>query len=346
MRGQETNRRGVTLIELLIVATIMLLLMVVSVPLLKPMLESQATSNAASVVSTYLNRARSRAILTGRPCGVKFDVWDGSTGVHTINRTNVVTDGTLNVDYAACLVLRQVEVPPVYSGLTEDATVTVSPGPGGTSGTITCNDAYWNTVLDKQKIQFNCMGPYFNLDDATDEVNADDLAGVRVPEITEGVPFKVLCAPRSTMTAPVGLPRGTVVDLTYSGDIDGLYGNNNMTIMFSPSGEVDSVVYGSGTSKIPSHTIYLMIGRWERVPAFSSDIWRSLEEDEIPNFADGTCFWVTVNPRTGMVSTAEVSPPATWDLDVIQVPNYEELTDALSESREFATESKRNIGGY
>ena len=74
----RAKRSGVTLIELLVVATIMLTLAAVSVPTIKPMMESQATSHAAQTVATYLERAKAHAVVTGRPSGVTFEFFPGT----------------------------------------------------------------------------------------------------------------------------------------------------------------------------------------------------------------------------------------------------------------------------
>ena len=64
MKRLREQRRGVTLMELLVVATIILIVTAASVPTIKPMMESQLTKQAGSTVSTYLNRARARAMAT------------------------------------------------------------------------------------------------------------------------------------------------------------------------------------------------------------------------------------------------------------------------------------------
>ena len=112
-RSNQTRakRSGVTLIELLVVATIMLTLAAVSVPSIKPMMESQATSHAALTVSTYLERAKAHAVVTGRSCGVTFEFFPGTDAY----------------DGSASLVLRQVEEQPFFSGFDFATSVAVGP---------------------------------------------------------------------------------------------------------------------------------------------------------------------------------------------------------------------------
>ncbi|MCF0234257.1 MAG: prepilin-type N-terminal cleavage/methylation domain-containing protein, partial [Thermoguttaceae bacterium] len=327
-RRLRTRRRGVTLIELLIVATIMLTLAAASVPTIKPMLERRLTSSGASVVSTYLNRARARAMATNRPCGVTFELYPG-TDVLDVEYDSV-NDVTVEVPAGASLVLRQVEVPPYYSGLDESAVATVpgtyyvDDGAGGHWENLDCrvlriddaaglhvdaetgtrynvvaqrfidgrlfilqnadpamigrtvrpisgtNDVYWDKfVMDEAStsIQFDQVGPYFPLVHGVnhDEYFIVEIPGVVLPERYQFA-YKISRDPRATMTAPVGLGQGAVIDLEYCGTDERRFVPSNITIMFSPSGEVDYVVDASGKF-VPSDTIYFLVGRWERLAA-------------------------------------------------------------------------------
>ena|GEM_PF-1617691 len=65
-------RSGMTLIELLVVVTIMVLLLAVSVPIIRPMLESQQTHHAAHVLAGAMRQARTKAIESGESYGVRI----------------------------------------------------------------------------------------------------------------------------------------------------------------------------------------------------------------------------------------------------------------------------------
>lgn len=98
-------KRGVTLVELLVVIGIMILLVAIAVPTLRPLTEGRKTREASRGVNVFFQAARSRAIKTGRPVGVMFD--------------------RLARHPQACTLLRQAEVPPPYSGNVEGAIVRV-----------------------------------------------------------------------------------------------------------------------------------------------------------------------------------------------------------------------------
>jgi len=345
MKRLREQRRGVTLMELLVVATIILIVTAVSVPTIKPMMESQLTKQAGSTVSTYLNRARARAMATGRPCGVTFEHFAGTY------------DPAIDFG-SASLVLRQVETPPYYSGLEQGATVDVYAEDDIFDGDLRLrrvrvnNDSYWGELVGGErgaKIQFNGVGPYYRLRVVGGYFYIQKLPGIDLP-ILQNATFKVVRDPRPTMTAPIGLPQGAVVDLEWSGTdaADGLFALGwNVTVMFSPDGSVDYVENNGRYS--PSDTIYFLIGRWDRIPALGieqvdpsdpNSEWRPLVEDRLWNYEDPTNAWVSINPTSGLVTTTEVNPPLDYLVGDEIYP-----AEMLYESREFARMSKRNIGG-
>lgn len=293
------KRAGVTLIELLVVASIILSIMAISIPTIKPMLESRGTYNAANLVSTYLNRARTRAMVTGRPCGVFFEAYPGTS---------------------SSMILRQVEVPPLFTGYTEGATVDIV-----TDDTIANprKDTYIKNVISAyltdngitnnneklriaekmylqldsscfvvsfneyianpsgSSIRLDGSGPFYTVERKSSSDSEVDENGrpfwiVRatsgiIPTKKRGASFEIIPDSKPTLTAPVGLPKGTVVDLTFSSapDSSKIYmyqsdyidfnsnrieddANNCYTraefgiggglcLMFSPSGEVSTL---------------------------------------------------------------------------------------------------------
>lgn len=352
---KRARRSGVTLVELLVVATVMLTLAAVSVPAIKPMMESQLTSSAASAVSTYLNRARARAMATGRPCGVTFEYFPGTYDEGDPDDPNDDVG-------SASLILRQVEVPPYYCGLETDSVASVLPGRPDNDDVkngqrlrqlFVNNDPYWDVFMkgdpddpdDDERsasIQFNSCGPFYPIRQIGDDYYIEKLPGLELPARLN-VPFKVSRDPRPTMTAPIGLPSGAVVDLEFSGEeTEGFTFGGDVTVVFSPTGEVDHVEDGSGPF-VPTDTLYFLIGRWDRISALGVENDPkygpvSSAEDGLWNFEDGTNFWVTINPRTGLVSTVEVNPPVNYE--------FGDWEGAVEESREFGRMSKRNLGGH
>lgn len=107
MRPLSLSRRrhGVTLVELLVVITIILMLTAVAIPLVRMVSRDQEVSEAERLVHSYLQTARTRAIESGKSVGV------------LIQRDPTLPNaGTL---------LYQVEVPDSYAGDMADAVVRV-----------------------------------------------------------------------------------------------------------------------------------------------------------------------------------------------------------------------------
>ncbi|MBO7678220.1 MAG: hypothetical protein J6S75_00980, partial [Thermoguttaceae bacterium] len=185
---KSRRRNGLTLTELLVVGTIILAVTALSIPVVKPMMESQLTKNGANMLATALNRARSRAQVSGRPCGVRFEYWPGTASELFWNNENddydeqranwlsdyeheswygIDIDGSTFIHYltpGASLVMRQVEVPPVYTGLLGNETVEINE----VNNKKICkfNDSYLNSGsrnLTSGKIQLGGSGPFYSL---------------------------------------------------------------------------------------------------------------------------------------------------------------------------------------
>jgi prepilin-type N-terminal cleavage/methylation domain-containing protein len=157
-------RRGVTLVEMLIVISIMVILMVGAFKVMQP-LADRRVREAARAVNVYISSARNRAIEIGRPCGVIF------------RRAT-----SLNMP-AAAMVLDQCEVPPPYAGDETNSMVQVQDWTYTSTGTpywidpITSRMKYVlkvriqypvnisnNMIRPGDLIQFNNQGPYFSIE--------------------------------------------------------------------------------------------------------------------------------------------------------------------------------------
>lgn len=339
--------RGLTLIELLVAATLMLILVLISIPAVKPMLDSNKQRQGADTLSTFLSQARLRAMETGRPCGVRFERYtDLNTGVPP----NMVFPYN-----NACLVLRQVEVPPPYCGSSNNVGVVVNGNSGSvefrdrTTGMVTnAEDAFWNQfVKENDLIQFDNQGPYYEITQhlcsgGTGMMVAPGPSGIPLREITTAVPFKVLRSPQPTLSAPVGFPTGIVVDLRWSGeenievvkylfDINGANGvfvdgdvfaarspkvdpvfagedRSHVTVMFSPGGEIAHTTWAFTSNHRSKEPLYFLIGKWERSGRDYTNGIDYLPDDKLYNFDDTTNYWVKVEPGSGKVSTFSVAP--------------------------------------
>lgn len=98
-------RQGVTLLEVLVVISIMLILLAVAVPRLRPVMDQRGVREAARTTSAFFYAARNRAMESGRPVGVALE--------------------RLPIQPEACISLRMVEEPPPYAGDTLNARASV-----------------------------------------------------------------------------------------------------------------------------------------------------------------------------------------------------------------------------
>ncbi|MGI5831685.1 MAG: pilus assembly FimT family protein [Thermoguttaceae bacterium] len=332
-------RNGLTLTELLVVGTIILVVTAMSIPVVKPMMESQLTKNGAGMVATALNRARNRAVVSGRPCGVRFEYWPGTTYDLRETHYSVVTedgssvyDDTYYTVPGSALVLRQVEVPPVYTGFLGVETVMYLGGECKFQDDLYIENALKKTIGGK--IQIGGSGPFYLFNDNSTSLKSSE-AYALPPERDTKYPFKVLLAPRTTMAMPVYLPRGTAVDLQFSGIGDTIFmdmtrginnqpvpKNTSLTVMFAPDGAVESV-----GGVIPAEPVHFLIGRWEQVSAVRAED----DPETYPNYADGRNFWVTVFPQTGNVTINQVNPTA--DVGYNPIPGKNDYDEEVPEPR-------------
>jgi type II secretory pathway pseudopilin PulG len=137
LSSSAPKRRGVTLLELLIVILIIMLVTAFSIPVVVPAIQGRRVREGARMFSTFLNSARNRAIETGRPAGV----W--------IERMSVYPEAAQNIYMA--------EVPGYYGGDFQDSTVmdvVVNAGgqcaPGVQFPNWTDRD-WWNIVIPRTR---------------------------------------------------------------------------------------------------------------------------------------------------------------------------------------------------
>jgi prepilin-type N-terminal cleavage/methylation domain-containing protein len=232
-----SRRRGVTLLELLVVLLILLMVTAAAIPIVAPAMQNRQMREASRLVSSYLSTARSRAVETGRPVGVKLERFGGIQPF--------------------AMVLSQIEVPPPYAGDTYDSKCMVAgvmaPGdPAALTRVPAGMDARWftatvdgtfNSALVRvgDQIRFGGKGPLYTIlgPDVLPMPMPDGVIDLGAPlDVAylyptgslptayfpwEAVPappetsYQVIRQPVRSATAPLQLPEGIVVDLVSSG---------------------------------------------------------------------------------------------------------------------------------
>jgi type II secretory pathway pseudopilin PulG len=304
--------------EMLIAITIMVMLMALAATTIVPATESRRAREAARALNVYLGAARNRAMETGRPCGVILHQFGG---------------------LACSMSIDQCEVPPCYCGETETAAVTLQLTTlttisvnffdgGQPSGLLT------GFARPGDLIQFNCQGPYYSILGSPNTVDGNGFVttvasspiSVTVADVSQNslvpwptpsatslpVPYRIFRAPMKGAGSALQLPAAAVVDFTASGVDGGALFNagGDVTILFSPNGGVDRL-YANGTFGPVSQTIFLLVGKRERVSNTFVAAPAPANQSSWPNYQDLDNIWVTVNPQTGLVVTDQVAASTT-----------------------------------
>ncbi|HBO43800.1 MAG TPA: hypothetical protein DD670_07690 [Planctomycetaceae bacterium] len=351
--GEEpTHRRAITLIELLVVITIMMLLAAYALPKMQPASEQRRIREAARMVSVFMARAANRAKETGRPCGVKFQFLE-----------NPVISPTGGESRAASNTLFEVEVPPAYAGLSTDSRVTVQVVGNMLRVNSMSGDLDPLLIQQGDLMQLNNQGPWYRIaalgtDTAMLEVNPERLT--RTPwtsTLSAPVPFTILRQPSPTIAPPLRLPRGTVVDLGWSGTNQDRRqfssGDGDVMVLFSPNGSVSRYYYyppgGTRETVTPSEPLFFLVGREMQVGLKLPDylLWQAkgvspenVPDEEKPNWQLPDNLWITVSPQTGLIAVTESAEPT--DFYAAGPPWVED--DGIDEARAFAKQS-RGMGG-
>ena len=132
---------------------------------------------------------------------------------------------------------------------------------------------------------------------------------------------------------PIQLPSRAVVDMGLSG-VGTTYGliDTPVKITFTPTGEVDKI--HNATSSVPlSDRLYLLVGKpgktSDTADASDSEYENDEEAREDNNLLDGENIWVSINPRTGAIQSAEIRPVLNTSI------NADNLTQAVDTARQF-----------
>jgi hypothetical protein len=165
-----------------------------------------------------------------------------------------------------------------------------------------------------------------------------------------GLTYEITRSPSQSIVSPLTLPGDTIIDLTVSGVGLGQHAHAfdyerpsatppdppaPVIIMFSPNGQV-GFVYVDNIAKTPTGPIYLLIGRRAKIlnPTAPTS---PIADPELSNLADAENLWVTVNNRTGSITTedndftADMSAAAT-------------LAERIRQARQFARGSRQKGG--
>lgn len=366
-------RRGLTLIELLVTMGIAVMLLAIALPVVKMTLDTSRVREASRQVNTIISGAKVRAATTGRPAGLwlerdltnynscsrvyfaevtQFYAGDSIEGSRLATKPSTF-DLSPYLGSGAQAKFQLIHPMPWAMGATDDR-----PAFGNNSSlallTDPANDPDPVKRLNSRfQIRFNYQGPWYhgirvnNTDfylyaagpsgsGAYDE-SYDLLVNRGATPPTVGMPYQIMRAPRRSDTSVMELPRGTAIDLSYSGtggagcemratsatemkdSMGKLVGLYPVVIMIQPSGAV-SRLHVNGNAFDITNAIHLHVGRVEKVIEHSSDTpamdapYQFASETDLRslrtkyNLFDAENLWVSLGHRSGAITTVENSP--------------------------------------
>lgn len=290
MRSVGQPRRGMTLVELLTVITILTILVAVAIPVMRPALKDRKLREASRQLNTYISLAKAKAAETGRPHGIRV----------------LVSPTVANTAYQVFVA----ETPIPFAGetLNETAKIYAGAAPAGYAGQAIITDSQ-SLVKTGDYIRFDFKGPKYYVTASggvQNTLNFAPASGEPWPRLnivdtsdnSGRLQFQVFRQPILSGTPPLQLPTGTVIDLQYSGvGYAGteMAGASEVTVMFAPGGGVSSV---AGFNWAVPGTLHFLIGRVEQAGALETDPKKL-------NLVDGTTSWISIGHQTGTVTTSE-----------------------------------------
>jgi prepilin-type N-terminal cleavage/methylation domain-containing protein len=330
-------RRGMTLVELLVVVAIMGLLAITVIPSLSANAERRRSREAARIVSSFIAKSQSRAI--GRLEWAGFEV------------------AAIGPTSFAAMDLSLADVPPIYRGDTVPALVVMSGTPSITqrrmTGVAGLADVFvpsgTATISAGDLVSFDATGPAYQIVTLTANSltftlrNSDDAgnqpSNTPWPPSNAWLSFEIFRQP-STTGSPVALPAGRAVDLYWSGfgpatptlyrrfDINSSgtspTAGASTSVMFDSSGRLRQIMVRNASRTATNRLnvtgpIFLLVGRADRAGQ-GRDSAAGGDDDSIgANWQYADSVWVSIDPSTGAVRTAECKPNAVGANDVEMV---------------------------
>jgi prepilin-type N-terminal cleavage/methylation domain-containing protein len=302
------SRRGFTLVELLAVIAIMVILLSVAIPAIRPALKDRKLREASRLLNAYVAGVQARAAELGRPVGI------------------VLVRGKTNAqDVYQCTEIFTAEVPQPYAGDLVGSRARISQNGGNWSVSFAGNP-FFNTILTPNELfalRLDYKDPLYPCRRTGNQVAMIQTAGLDLAgpprqyvnsdgTAKRAVPFQVYRTPTRSSASPLQLPNGVAIDLSVSGM--GFQGNHfspdfkpdsmpwkgNITIMFAANGSVDSVFIG-GQPLPQASKIYLLVARVNQINATDPFKRPTQSDRDGANLSDAANTWFTINPKTGHI---------------------------------------------
>jgi len=299
------RRRGMTLIELMVVVAIIGILSVIVLPLLASSTEGRKTREATRAVVSYVARSQTRVLSRHE--------WGGFWMVPVV--------GT---NYALDLFLA--DVPKVFQG--DNFGSTVSGSGTSFSGTpvfsLTSGSIGGTTVSGSlgDLVRLDGSGPWYAFVSGTmltlrgtgtfgvENVNQTTL-NTPWPTANVAHTFELMRQPIRT-GSPLTLAEGRCIDAAQSGYVGAAgfttFGDNpgQTAVIFDGTGRLRQLIAGP-TRITPVGPVFLLVGRADRaIP--SPAAFNSSDDATGYNWQYADSYWIGIDPLTGVAKVAECNP--------------------------------------
>ncbi len=330
----QTISKGVTLIELLTVISIMVVLLALMIPQLRMVTKDRSAREAARIVGTTFNDASSQARFAG------------FAGLAIARNANVVREdstGTNQIHYAGYSMF-QLRQPPSYIGNTVDEIATVAivrvqdrfaaiPADRTGQFTLTLANPPFVTI-DEGFVRLNSSKAMYRIVNSAGAVLTCEVPlHLEMPAAgTAGVPFEVIREPVLRQTSQIDLPKGHMINLNYSGpidfaDVDGEgwtwtafsqvapgAEQEAIYIIFDDQGGIDRIYPNglSGTAFIPNGSVHFCISTDEVKHSFQPTALSDAMLLDPPTdvLDEPTLMWISINHINGSVVVTDSTPPS------------------------------------
>ncbi len=299
-QSRSNNRRGMTLVELLVVITILGLLAVTVLPNISNTGGRRKVREAARAVASFVTAGQSRAL------GSR-----GGGGVWIDPLPNMITSGSVSV--GAAIDLSDADVGTPYSGDSTNSTVSISSlNAASVTGTFVggCNPPSTTNNL----IRIQGSPSFFTLSSVTGSTGVISLrsnAGQTVantawPPNAARLQYEIIGPPTRSPGNTLTLGDGVAIDLLHSWFGSSLQsatvlgsGTTPFQILYDSAGRPQHLCC-NGVRLAINDPIYLLVGSIE-----------SIQENPNPTLAPKDAYWVAIDPRGGTPKVAEVNPSGT-----------------------------------
>jgi len=290
-------RRGMTLVELLVVVAILGLLSVVVLPNLSNPGDSRKAREAARAVSGFIANVQSRAIGTR-----------GGAGLWLEPLPNPIVDSA-GMQHVVVIDLFAAQIPEPYAGEAINSTVNVVVSPNGLSAALNFPTNSFQlppSLLNSQNlsIRFANSPALFRLSSMTSNsaTAAMDALRGQTPYSTpwpvadiNGIGYEVFLPATKDPTVSLTLGNGMAIDLSWTllGSLGAPTTSQPSQLLYDACGQPSSIVRSAGQSEPMIDSVCLLVAPLEMIQ-------------------DNTCFtkpgayWVGVDQQGGVPRVAEV----------------------------------------